>query len=480
MHRELTTSLLAAGLLAAPTAAQVIPLIPYARTMDLLVVDSTYDGIWRCVDWNQDGDLLDANEVFSYYSDVLGSIVLGNPSCISTANDGTVYIGDSTEDVIVALRDNNEDGDANDPGEHRVFFDASNQSGVVMASVGGLYVDALGRVFVAVANTSTSGNDAILILEDLNGDGDANDLGEAREYHTVPGTVGIGDSIPTEVLAGPDLNLYYAEAGATGVITKGVYRLVDANFDGDCNDPGERSLFWDTTTLGGSSPFHYGMAIDAGGRFFISDHSTNERILTAFDADASGVIDASEATVFYQTGASTWWDIVVRDDYTVILCEDQTPDRLTALRDLNNDGDAMDPGEAIEIYDETMASNPNLRPRGAAWMRAPLLSAAPASVQFGSSTNLQAQTNKPGELAAVFLSIGIAPPVSVVPFGNVEINVLAYIPLGFGLSDTSGVFVQPFLVPNTPSAIGTYAAQAFCGDSFRLFLSNATLLTVTP
>ena len=219
-------------------SAQVVPLIPYQRTMDLLVVDSTYYGIWRCVDWNQDGDFLDANEVSSYYSDAIGSIVLGNPSCITTADDGTVYIGDSTEDVIVALRDNNGDGDANSPGEHRVFFDTFNQSGLVMSSISGLYCDALGRLFAAVANTSTGGNDAIMIFEDLNGDGDANDAGEAREYHTVPGSGPIGDSIPTEVLAAPDLNLYYSEAGATGVITKGVYRLVDGNFDGDCNDPG--------------------------------------------------------------------------------------------------------------------------------------------------------------------------------------------------------------------------------------------------
>ena len=483
MHRDLAAWLaapLAATLLTAAASAQVVPLIPYQRTMDLLVVDSTYDGIWRCVDWNQDGDFLDANEVSSYYSDAIGSIVLGNPSCITTADDGTVYIGDSTEDVIVALRDNNGDGDANSPGEHRVFFDTFNQSGLVMSSISGLYCDALGRLFAAVANTSTGGNDAIMIFEDLNGDGDANDAGEAREYHTVPGSGPIGDSIPTEVLAAPDLNLYYSEAGATGVITKGVYRLVDGNFDGDCNDPGERSLFWDTTVLAANSPFHYGMAIDATGRFYISDHSANEQVWSAFDADGSGVIDAGEATLFYQTSASTWWDIVVREDGTVLLCEDQTPDRITALRDQNGDGDAMDAGEAVEIYDTTLASVPGLKPRGAALMRAPRLLAVPATVQFGTTTSFQAQTNKPVELAAVFLSIGIVAPISLAPFGQVELDTSLFVSLGAGVSDTSGVFTQSFAVPNTPAAIGTYGAQAICGDGYRLFLSNASLLTVTP
>ena len=38
----------------------------------------------------------------------------------------------------------------------------------------------------------------------------------------------------------------------------------------------------------------------------------------------------------------------------------------------------------------------------------------------------------------------------------------------------------PFAVPNTPAAVGTIAGQAVCGDAFRLFLSNATVLTITP
>jgi hypothetical protein len=447
--------------------------------MDLLVVDATYDGVWRCIDSNQDGDLLDAGEVVSFYSDQIGSIALTNPSSISTSRNGTVYIGDSSLDVIVALQDLNGDGNANGAGEHRVFFDASNASGMVMASLGGLYVDALGRVFGAVANSGTSGTDFILILEDLNSDGDANDAGEARDYHTVPGASATGDSIPTEVLAAADLNLYYAEIGATGVVAKGIYKLSDNNFDGDCNDTGERSLFWPTSTLGPNAPFHFGMAVDANDRFYITDHSANEQVWSAFDSNGNGTIEPLETTLFYQTSASTWWDIVIREDGTVILCEDQTPDRITQLRDLNNDGDAMDAGEAIEIYTDTLASNPSLRPRGAALMRAPLLTINPGAVPFGQTTNFLAETSKPVELAAVFLSLGLAGPVSLPPYGSVEIDASALLPLGFGVSDGTGFFSQPFTVPNTAAAIGTYAAQALCGDGYRLFLSNAALLTVT-
>lgn len=476
----LLPGLLAAGFLTATAAAQAVPLIPYSRTMDLLVVDASYDGVWRCIDWNQDGDLLDANEVVSFYSDQIGTIALTNPSSISTARNGTVYIGDSSADVIVALQDLNGDGNANGAGEHQVFFDASNASGIVMASLGGLYVDRLGRIFGAVANTGSGGTDVILIFEDLNSDGDANDIGEARDYHTVPGLSGTGDSIPTEVLVAADLNVYYAEAGATGVVTKGIYKLSDNNFDGDCNDTGERSLFWDTSMLGLNSPFHFGMAVDASGRFYITDHSANEQVWSAFDSNGNGTIELGEFTLFYQTSASTWWDIVIREDGTVLLCEDQTPDRITQLRDLNGDGDAMDAGEAIEIYDDTLASNPSLRPRGAALMRAPLLTVNPGTVPFGQTVNFLAETSKPVELAAVFLTLGVAGPVSLPPFGSVEIDTSALLSLGLGVSDSSGIWLQPFTVPNTPAAIGTFAAQAICGDGFRLFLSNAVSLTVTP
>jgi len=480
MSLNIAPALLTAAALSTAAIAQVPPATPYTRQLDLLVTDSSFDGIWRCIDWNQDGDLNDANEVLPYYDENIGSLTLGNPSCIGAAPDGTVYIGDSTSDIIMAMRDANGDGDVHDAGEHRVFFDDSNPAGIAMASIQSLHVDALGRVFLAIANSSSTGVDIIVRLEDQNGDGDALDVGEAIDYHTVPGATSTGDSIPSELAAGPDLNLYYVEAGATGVITKGVYRLADSNFNGNCNDPGERTLFWDTSTIGPNSPFHFGMAIAPDGRFYLSDHSSNETIWTARDANNDGTIDASEQGVFYSTGGSTWWDVVIRDDGSILLCEDQTPDRLVVLTDLNGDGDAMDAGEAVEIYNDTLAANSSLRPRGATFLRGHQLQASPATVALGGSTNFVATTSKPGELAAVFLSLGLAAPASLPPYGFVEVDAINLVPLGFGLSDANSTYLQPFTVPNIPGATGTLAAQAWCGDGFRQYLSNATVLTVTP
>lgn len=480
MHLNTFLASLTAAALSASAAAQIPSAVPYQRSLDLLVTDSSFDGVWRCIDWNQDGDVNDAGEVVAFYDETVGSIPLGNPSCIAAAPNGTVYIGDSTVDIVMAMRDANGDGDAHDPGEHRVFFDNTNPAGIAMASIQSLHVDLLGRVFLAIANSGSTGVDILVLLEDLNGDGDALDPGEAIDYHTVPGSVTTGDSIPSELAPGIDLNLYYADNGATGAITKGVYRLVDNNFNGSCNDPGERSLFWDTSLLGPSSPFHYGMAIARDGRFYLSDHSSNETIWTARDANADGSIDSTEQGVFYQTAGSTWWDVQIRDDGAILLCEDQTPDRLVLLRDLNGDGDALDAGEATEIYNDTVAANPNLRPRGAVFLRGPELVAAPATVAIGGATSFVATTSKPNEIVGVFLSLGLAAPVSLPPFGQVEVDAIQLVALGAGLSNASQLYTQPFTVPNTPAAIGTLAAQAICGDGFRLFMSNASPLTVTP
>lgn len=466
---------------AAPAVAQVPPNIPYQRTLDLMVVDSLADVVWRLSDFDLDGDYNDPGEVLSFYDDVTGAFVLTNPACIATAYDGTVYIGDSTEDVVLALRDQTYDGDANDPGEARVFFDNSNASGAVLSSVQGITVDALGRVFLAVANTTTGGTDQILKLEDLNQDGDANDPGEATDYCTIPGGAGApGNSIPTEVRAGPDNNLYYTETGSTGVVTKGVWKLTDGNFDGDCNDPGEVTLFW---TPGPqplpNTPFHYSLAISRDGWFYVTDHSANEQVWRGKDLDASGTIDPTEETLFYQTGGSTWWDIEIRDDGWIMVCEDETPDRITALKDGNGDGDALDPNESFEAYSELVSPTDIPRPRGAAFLRAPMLSLSPPVVQLGQTVTFVVTTEQPQQLAAALLSTGLVPPFPVPPLGQVEIDPSGFVILGVGISTPGGAFLLPLTLPSAPTALGTWGSQALSGE-YRFFLSNGSLLTVTP
>ncbi len=456
--------------------AQVPQVIPFPRTLDLLVVDSTYDGVWRLADMNQDGDYNDPGEISSFYGDLLGAYPWTSPTAIVAATDGTVFVTDISTDTIYALRDGNGDGDANDPGEHRIFFDGSNVSGYAIPQAYGLTADALGRLFVAVNNATTpAGPDRILKLEDLNGDGDANDAGEAQDYYNLPGTTGVlAASIPTKVVVGPDGNLYYTEVGTT--FTKGVWRLVDANSNGNCNDAGEATLFWTPPFV--TSPQYWGLAVDVAGNFWVTDHSTNEKVWRGRDANANGTIEPGEQTLFYQTAGSSWWDVVLRFDGTVLLCDTDTPDKVTSLRDLNADGDALDTGESFQAYDTSVASVA-VAPRGASFLRAPLLDLAPAIVPIGQSTNVTVRASRPGDLVFTAISAGLIPPVSLPPFGSLEVdpNIVG---VGLGLANAATEFVVTIAVPNNPVAINTYAFQALCGDLFRLFLSNASVLTVTP
>jgi hypothetical protein len=467
----------AALLLTAAASAQAIPLTPLPRTLDLLVVDSTYDGVWRISDLNQDGDYNGGNEIISFYDDVAGSVALTNPTCMTVGPNGTAYLADSTVDVVLWMRDANGNGHATDPGEHGIFFDGTNASGIVMASAQGMTADALGALYIAASNTTTVGTDIIIKLVDLNGDGDANDPGEAIDYCTIPNSAtAVGDSIPTKVVVGPDLNLYYSDVGATGVIQKGVYKLTDTNFDGDCNDPGEVTHFWTPPAPGNN--FYWGLGVDAQGYFYVTDHG-NETVWRARDDDFNGTIDPSEETLFYQTAASTWWDVVIRDDGTVLLCEDQTPDRITALQDLNQDGDALDVGEAQEIYSD-LVSPTDLRPRGAAFLRAPILSLSPASAQVGTSSSLQVEATKAGDFCLASISLGRIAPMPVAPFGQLGIDPNLSATLAFGIAGNAASLLVPISVPANPNLIGSYHFQVLSGDLFRTFLSNAATLTVTP
>ncbi|MFN9277064.1 MAG: hypothetical protein ACK6D2_15195 [Planctomycetota bacterium] len=478
--RTIRPGAFAALLLPAAAIAQILPTaVPYARTQDLFVADSTNDACYRLTDFNQDGDYNDPGEANLFYSDFVGAFPWTNPAAVGCAADGTVYVADTTTDVGYALRDLTGDGDANDPSEATVFLDNANASGFVMQTVNGITFDVLGRIYLTNANTSTPvGPDRSVRVQDQNGDGDANDAGEVFDFYTVPSSVTpVGVSIPTKAMIGPDLCVYYTEIGTGTAYPKGVYRLNDLNQDGDCNDAGEAAMYW--TPPFAASPFYWGFAIDQQGWFYVTDHSTNEKVWRGKDLNGNGTIETTEQTLYYQTSASTWWEVAVRDDGVVFLCESQSPDRVTRLVDLNGDGDALDAGESFQAYDSSVSTTA-VGMRGLAFQRAPLLQAQPPVAPIGTTTNLVTQAAAPGDLVLLVMSIGLGPAIALPPFGVVEIDVSSFASLGVGLADPQGYFGLPLSIPNNPAVIGAYAFQSLAGNQFRLFLANAASLTVTP
>ena len=327
---------------------------------DVFVCDSSSRLIWRCTDSDSNGDYNGPNETSVFYSGVTGAVPLSFNAAVWSSPDGTVWVTDTTEDVLVRLVDLDGNGDANGNGEATVWFDGrlgGNAEGVLMTSARGLWRDPDGVFFVASNNTTSGGNDAILRLEDVNQDGDANDLGEAREFYT-PSLGGlVGDSIPTAIVRGADGALYYSDNGIAANPPRGAYRLEDRDGSGTIDQANEVSTFF-LAPPQGSNAFHWEITVDPQGTIYLGDNG-NELIWRLVDANLDGVIDpTTESNLFWSAGVqSTIWDIDVAPDGSLYVAEDQTPDRVLRLFDANLDG-SIDPAtEVCELYNELVAPN---------------------------------------------------------------------------------------------------------------------------
>ena len=320
------------------------------------VTDSTTDSVVTLSDLNGDNDYNDAGEVVQLYVDTIGTFALTNNIGLRHAGDGTTFLTDSGEDCVFALRDFNGDGDANDLDEHVRWFDGragGNAGGILMPSANGLVKGADGWWYVACANAGTTGVDSILRLRDLDGDGDANDLGEASEWWSRPGSP-TGDYIPQAVVQGQDGAIYLVDAPSTAGFSKGVYRVVDANADGDANDPGETTPFFIPPFT--AAPFYWCLEMDASGWFYTAD-TGNERVWRFKDLNGDNdAQDPGESSIFWAVGAaSNIWDLSIGTDGSVYCSDNQTTSRIIRLLDANANG-VIEAGEAVTVYDETLAA----------------------------------------------------------------------------------------------------------------------------
>lgn len=357
--------------LLAPLLATGLPLLAAAQgrppgLTPCYVTDSGTDSIYRLEDLDRDGTYNGPGEVTTYYDENLGTIGLGNNNGITLATDGTVFVIDSSSDIVLGLVDLDQNGDCHGAGEHFVYFDGNpggNLSGIEMASAGDVVVGDDGVVWVATANTS-SGIDSILRLEDSNLDGDCNDLGEALVYYEPAPGGATGDSIPQDVKIGDDGLIYFVDAGSTGALPKGIFQLDDKDNSGVIDQPNEVVTYFVPASFG-STPFHWGFDQDSQGYWYLPD-TGNDVIWRARDEDSNGSIDpVSEASIYWQAPSSSLiWQVELAMDGSLYACESQSPDRL--LRMIDGDGNgSIDPmTEVVEIYDEGVSPVNISNPRG--------------------------------------------------------------------------------------------------------------------
>jgi hypothetical protein len=332
-------------------------LTPVASAQDVLyVTDTGNDQVLTCIDANNDGDVDDAGEIVVLYSAALGPYALTIAPGICPGPGNSVFLCDTTFDVVLSLTDTNNDGDALDAGEPVIFFDGrvgGNAENVLLNSANSMIFEAAtSTLWITTQNTGVAGSlDEVLAVRDNNNDGDANDLGEVVHFWTGPaGAVNL--YAPQAIVVESATRVVYADSGVAS--NKGAYSLTDLNNDGDANDAGERNPYFLLPVV---SPVQqlFCLERDAQGWYYMADFQY-DAIYRFKDLDSDGdAMDAGESTTwFVSPAATTFYDLAAAPDGTLYVT-DGTPalTHVYALKDLNNDGDAQDAGESREVYSET-------------------------------------------------------------------------------------------------------------------------------
>ena len=366
--------LLPAALFLAP-AAQAATLSPF------LVADQTRDAILLATDLNGDGTI-SADEVSTFFDGTNGSGLAGagtNVFALKQLADGSVLATDGDNDSVYRLRDGNGDGTAQGAGEAKVWFSgAGNAAGYRLNTPNGVAQGADGAIYVTEADTSgTPTGDKVFRTVDLNGDGDANDAGEAtvwldlsaRSRVAVPFDIAfIGDTAYVADTDGGNPDLIYAAR--------------DANGDGVVSSD-ELTVFLDESAGFGLADF----ALDTDGTSlytfeWLAGDDGLHSVFRLNDLNGNGVIDAAEEAV------EIWNSGLLGDGYSILAgfgigVESASSIYLASngsvaggksiyhLFDLNGDGDFFDAGETFAALSALDAPGTLERPRDVAVYEAP-------------------------------------------------------------------------------------------------------------
>ena len=268
---------------------QAQPAAPDARTGGVLAGDLTLDTIYLVRDADGDG-VADSATVFFGPGNASGlAAAAGSVFGIFQAADRTVYIAEGDTDSVYALRDNNADGDAMDVGEAREFFRSGlfNDLNWLMETPNGIS-GADGAIFVANAAVGSGPDDAIYRLVDLNGDGDANDLDEATRWFDA--STNVTASNPFDVCFIGDA-AYFADlrGGNDDVIV----RLEDTDSGGEV-EADEFGLFFTDGSEGAVCDFS---SVTDGVDLYTHNLSGTQGVYRLSDIGGNGVIDAPDEAV---------------------------------------------------------------------------------------------------------------------------------------------------------------------------------------
>ncbi len=264
------------------------------------------DGIYRLDDLNNDGDWMDAGEVTNWVLN--GGFGGGNgpfsPQEMVIDAAGVGYLRNSSANLhgIYRFEDINNNGAADDAGEFTVFFDATNASGIVPSAGFALEFDATRPGAIYTLQIASGGLDQLIRVQDLNNDGDAQDAGEAAI---------VWSEAASGFSAIDVVSLDTGEVFITDNSGKKILLLRDVNNDGDFDDAGEVSDWFVSTsnTVGDVRQLAvYRLPVATCPADWDGSGGIDGDDITAFfidwqagtaDIDGSGGVDGDDITVFF-------------------------------------------------------------------------------------------------------------------------------------------------------------------------------------
>ena len=323
----------------------------------LYVCDSTADRVMKLMDLNGSGQVEQRvpGEISIFFDDTSPGPDLSVPSHLAPGPNGNLYLLDGgTLDAVLALADKNGDGDANDEGEAWTFYDASG-GGPQLGTPNTLIPLPDGGFYLS--DDGSSGR-RILWIKDANGDGNALGSDEARVVYDASAlSVPVLEDVESLAYAPGDGTLY---AGDTTL--QAIFALRDRTGDGDFLDAGELTPFFQSRddlqlTNIDSLAFHNGV-------LYACDRDSG-RIVTLEDMNSDGdAEDVGESALFLGNESSlrvsSVYDFIPRADGGFAVL-DNSRDTVFTVVDLNGDGDALDDGEVSRwlVDDETSLSTPH-------------------------------------------------------------------------------------------------------------------------
>jgi len=226
----------------------------------VLIADQRSGLILLTRDLDGDGNANGEDETITFFND--SSIT--NVFTLHATRDNYVFAGDGTTDTVYRLKDTDDDGIADDI---KVWFsEADNYNNYTLPTPNSVYYkyndynDDNGALYILNAGTGDRPGDYIYRTVDLNGDGDANDEGEATKWMDIQ-TI-LQDLMPEGAAASSAFELVFLGDTAFISDSNGGKPLIlaarDSNKNGviesneayvliDENNPFNVQLFWALT-----------------------------------------------------------------------------------------------------------------------------------------------------------------------------------------------------------------------------------------